>query len=156
MEQLMEQRRRNWHVWIGFLLCVIGVVSYFLLFLRFPITRDVPWANYLIMAAGLGFLISGLRRAYGQSQQFKGKIAGPILGVFSLAMIGFFCFLIFFASKQLPKSAGAPKVGQKAPEFTLVDANNKQVSLASLLATPLPNSSVPPKGVFLIFYRGYW
>jgi hypothetical protein len=152
----MEQRRRNWHLWTGFVLCLLGVVSYFFLFYRWPVTRDVPWANFLILAAGLGLIISGLRRAFGQSQEFKGKITGPILGVLSLALAGFFCFLIFYATKQLPKSAGAPKVGQKAPEFTLIDENNKEVSLASLLATPLPNSSAPPKGVFLIFYRGYW
>jgi hypothetical protein len=152
----MEQRRRNWHLWAGFLSCVLGVVSYFILFARFPVTRDMPWANFLILALGLAFVISGLRRAYGQSQQFKGKIAGPILGFFSLAVIGLFCFVIFYATKQMPRSAGAPKVGQKAPEFALVDTNYKQVSLASLLATPLPNSTKPPKGVFLIFYRGYW
>jgi hypothetical protein len=152
----MEQRRRNWHLWTGFVLCLLGVVSYFFLFYRWPVTRDVPWANFLILAAGLGFIISGLRRAFGQSREFKGKIAGPILGVLSLALAGFFCFLIFYATKQLPKSAGAPKIGQKAPEFTLIDENNKEVSLASLLATPLPNSSASPKGVFLIFYRGYW
>jgi len=153
---LMEQRKRNWHPWIGLLLCVIGVVSYFALFARFPVTRDMPWANFLILAAGLGFLISGLRRAFGRPQQYKGKIAGPILSAFGVAAIGFFCFLIFYATKQIPKAASAPKVGQKAPEFALVDINDKQVSLASLLATPLPNSAAPPKGVFLIFYRGYW
>ena len=154
--EFMERRKRNWHVWAGFLLCLLGVVSYFVLFARFPVTRDVPWANFLILAAGLGFLISGLRRAYGQSQQYKGKIVGPVLCVFGLAAIGLFCFVIFYATKQMPKAAGAPKVGEKAPDFTLVDMDNRQVSLASLLATPLPNSSTPPKGVFLIFYRGYW
>lgn len=152
----MGQRRRNWHLWAGFLLCLLGVVSYFFLFYRWPVTRDVPWVNFLILAAGVVSLISGLRRAFGQSQEFKGKIAGPILGILSLAAVGFFCFLIFYATKQLPKSAGAPKVGQKAPEFALKDENNKEVSLASLLAAPLGNSSTPPKGVFLIFYRGYW
>jgi|SRR5579859_1886067 len=152
----MEQRRRNWHLWAGFLLCVLGLLSYPLLFVRWPVTRDVPWANFVILAVGLGLLISGLRRAYGQSQQFQGRIAGPILGVLSLAVVGFFCFLVFFASKQLPKAAGAPKIGDKAPEFSLRNTNNNEATLASLLAAPLPNSAAPPKGVFLIFYRGYW
>jgi len=152
----MERRKRNSYPWIGFVLCLIGVTSYFFLFYRWPITRDVPWANFLILAAGAGFLISGLRRAFARSQEFKGKIAGPILGAISLAAIGFFCFLIFYATKQLPKSAGAPKVGDKAPEFTLTDTNNKEVSLASLFAMPLPGTQKQPKGVFLVFYRGYW
>ncbi len=147
----MDQRRRNWHLWVGFLLSIL-----FLVFARYPVTRDTPWANYLILAAGIGFMISGLRRAYGRSQQYRGKIVGPILALLSLFAVGSFCFLIFYATKQMPKAAGAPHVGQKAPEFTLTDTNNKEVSLASLMTMPLANSSTPPKGVFLVFYRGYW
>jgi hypothetical protein len=152
----MDQRRRNWHLWSGFLLCILGVFSYFLLFAKFPLTRDVPWANFIILAAGVLFLFSGLRRAFGQAQQYRGKITGPILGVLSLAAVGSFCFLIFYATKQLPKSAGAPRVGQKAPDFVLTDTNNKEMSLASLMSTPLPTSHAAPKGVLLVFYRGYW
>jgi len=152
----MERRRRNWHLWAGFLLCIAGVLSYFLLFVRFPTTRDVPWANFIILAAGVLFLASGLRRTFGQPQQFRGRIVGPILAVLGLAAVGFFCFLIFYATKQLPKSAGAPRVGQKAPDFVLKDSNNKEVSLAGLISTPLPTSHAAPKGVLLVFYRGYW
>ena len=152
----MEQRKRNWHVWIGFLLCVAGFLSYPLFFARYPVTRDVPWANFLILGAGAVCLISGLRRAFAQPDQYKGKVAGSILGALSLALVGSFCFLIFYASKQLPKSAGAPKVGDKAPDFVLTDTNHKQVSLASLFASPMPGTQKPPKGVFLVFYRGYW
>jgi hypothetical protein len=150
------ERKQNWHVWIGFLLSVVGFFSYPFFFARYPVTRDVPWVNFLILAVGLGFLVSGLWRAFGRSQEYKGKILGPIFGFIGLAVAALFCFVIFFGSKQLPRSAGAPKVGQKAPDFTLVDTNHKEVSLASLLATPLPNSTAPPKGAFLIFYRGYW
>ena len=152
----MEQRRGNRHLWAGIVLCILGLLSYFLLFVRFPVTRDVPWANFIILAAGLLFLASGLRRAFGQAQHYRGKITGPILGVLSLAAVGFFCFLIFFATKQLPKSASAPRVGQKAPDFVLTDSNNKEVTLASLMAAPLPTTQAAPKGVLLIFYRGYW
>lgn len=152
----MEPRKRNWHLWAGFLLCVVGVVSYFPLFVRWPITRDVPWVNFLLLAAGLVLLASAIKRAFGQPQQYRGKILGPILGFLGIAVAGLFCFLIFYAGKQLPKSAEAPLVGQKAPEFVLADTDNKQVSLASLMATPMTNSQAAPKGVLLIFYRGYW
>src|SRR4029077_1955822 len=54
----MEQRRRNWHIWVGFLLSILGVLSYFLVFARYPVTRDTPWANFVILAAGIGFVIS--------------------------------------------------------------------------------------------------
>jgi hypothetical protein len=150
------ERKRNWCAWIGFLLCVIGFLSYPFFFAGYPITRDVPWATFLIMAVGLVFLVLGLRRAFGRPQEYKGKIAGSILGVLSVAVVGLFCFGVFYASKQLPKSAGAPQVGQKAPEFLLTDVNHQQESLASLFATPLPETQKPPRGVFLVFYRGYW
>jgi hypothetical protein len=73
------------------------------------------------------------------------------LGVLVMA---FFIFIAFIEARRLPASAGAPQVGQKAPDFTLTDANNKPVTLAELLTQPINNK--PPKGVLLIFYRGYW
>ena len=63
---------------------------------------------------------------------------------------------------QLPPSKGAPQVGQKAPDFTLLDTASKPVKLSELLA---PNQSAPAvqangqtkaPWVLLIFYRGYW
>jgi hypothetical protein len=120
------------------------------------VTRDVPWATFLVFAAGLILLASGMRRAFRQPEQYRGKIAGPILGVLGLAAAGFFCVFILYATKQIPASAGAPRAGQKAPEFSLLDTNSQEVSLASLLAAPLPNSQTRPKGVVLVFYRGYW
>jgi peroxiredoxin len=48
----------------------------------------------------------------------------------------------------VPASAGAPRVGQKAPDFLLLDQNAKPVGLGDLLS----NS----KGAVLIFYRGFW
>jgi peroxiredoxin len=40
------------------------------------------------------------------------------------------------ADRQLPESGAAPQVGEKAPDFTLTDSNNKPVTLAQLLAEP--------------------
>jgi hypothetical protein len=152
----VSQRRWNWTPWIGFLVCLLGFVSYFLLFDRYPVTRDLPWVNFLLFATGIVLLFVGLRRAFGQSQQYRGKVAGPILSLLSVAVVGAFCFTVFYGTRQLPRSAGAPRVGQKAPEFVLPDTNNKQVSLSSLLSAPLERTQNPPKGVLLIFYRGYW
>jgi peroxiredoxin len=45
-------------------------------------------------------------------------------------------------------------VGQQAPEFSLSDTDGRAVSLSELLSTPV-NGRVP-KGVVLVFYRGYW
>ena len=47
----------------------------------------------------------------------------------------------------LTASAAAPaKVGQQAPDFTLLDQNGKAVTL----------SAARGRKVVLVFYRGYW
>ena len=97
-----------------------------------------------------------MKRAFGQPQQYRGKIAGPILGTLSLLVVGSFCFLVFYQTRQLPASTGAPRVGQKAPEFVLPDTNNQPVSLSTLLSSPMSHTQTPPKGVVLVFYRGHW
>ncbi len=54
-----------------------------------------------------------------------------------------------------PLPQNTPKVGDKAPDFSLPDKDNKTVKLSELLAEPGPKGQ---KGswVLLIFYRGYW
>jgi hypothetical protein len=148
------KRRPNAPLWLGFLIVVFAFLSYIPIFARYPFTRDIPWANYLIFAIGLLLLFIGLRRAFSQPTLYRGKIAGPILTTISVAALVFFFLTIFSLGKHLPPSAQAPKVGQKAPDFALADTTGKTVSLASLLSTPA--TSQPTKGVLLIFYRGYW
>jgi hypothetical protein len=87
----------------------------------------------------------------------RGKIAGPILAALSVVAFGFFSYLIFYELRQLPSSAGAPRVGERAPEFTLPDQDNNQVSLADLLSAPASSGSTAKgNAVLLIFYRGFW
>ena len=152
--QVATRRRPNAPLWIGFLISVFAFLSYIPIFAKYPSTRDMPWANFLIFAVGLLFLFLGLRRAYAQPTEYRGKIAGPILTAISVAALVFFCFTIFSLGKHLPAATNAPKVGQKAPDFALADSTGRKVSLASLLSTP--DASHPTKGVVLIFYRGYW
>jgi peroxiredoxin len=62
------------------------------------------------------------------------------------------------AQSQLPPSKGAPKVGEKAPDFTLLDSTGKPFTLSDLFsgAKQTPAASERPAWVLLIFYRGYW
>jgi len=53
------ERRRNFFPLAGFLVCVVAFLSYFVVFYRFPATRDVPWVNWLLFALGL-VLVAGL------------------------------------------------------------------------------------------------
>src|SRR5215207_7525799 len=112
-------RSRNFLPLAGFLVCVVAFLSYFLFFAQFPVTRDVPWASWLLFAAGLGLLGAGILRAFRAPERYRGRIAGPILGALSLAIVGLFLFSTTSFSRRLPESADAPKVGQKAPDFTL-------------------------------------
>jgi AhpC/TSA family len=141
--------RRNFLPLAGFLVCLIGFLSYFFLFVQLPVTRDVPWASWLLFAVGLALAGVGISRAFRRPEIYRGRVLGPILGVLSLAVVGFFLFATLVASRQLPSAANAPKVGEKAPDFTLPDSQGRQVALHDLVG--------PQKQwVVLIFYRGYW
>jgi hypothetical protein len=102
------------------------------------------------------FFSSAWFRAFGKPQSYRGKIVGPILAVLSVVVFGFFSYLIFYELRQLPASTGAPHVGQKAPEFTLPDQGNNEVSLGDLLAASASSASTAKaNAVLLIFYRGF-
>jgi len=116
----------------------------------------LPWINLALPGIAVVFFIVALRRAFGQPEVYRGKVWGSILGVlsvliFALAIVG------YRHAKDLPASAGAPRVGQKAPDFTLTDTSGNAVSLSQMIAAPIDASSgKAPKAVLLVFYRGYW
>jgi lysylphosphatidylglycerol synthetase-like protein (DUF2156 family) len=164
--------KRSWNpaIWCGFVLTLIGALSYPFFFIRWPITRDFPWTNLILLAAAVVLLVIGLGRAFRQPDTYRGKISGPILLVVSLVVIALFCYVIFFMARQLPASAGSPKVGTVAPDFTISDSLGHPVTLSDLLGLPfrtndwaINTATAPPAtptdktaGLVLIFYRGYW
>lgn len=152
----MNVRKFNWPIWAGFLLSLIAFISYFSVFVWFPVTRDFPWVNLLLFALAGVLLVFGVRRAFAQDRPHprRSKVAGAILTILSVAIFGFFILATFILARRLPESRSAPQLSQKAPDFTLSDTNNKPVSLSELLASPVNGKS--PKGVLLVFYRGYW
>ena len=145
-DKIDMKRKWNWPLWVGFVVAVGGLFSYEYL-VRFPITRDFPGANLLLFAIGAALLLIGLFRAFGRPQLYRGKVFGSIFAAIALLLISFFSYEIFYVLRQVPLSAQAPRIGEKAPEFSLPDQNGKQVALADLLS---------PKGAVLIFYRGHW
>lgn len=137
-------QRRNWALWGGLALAIVAFLSYFILFSRWPVTRDVPWVNYILFAIALGLLFVGLRRAIAEHHSVRGVIA-MVAGVVIAAG---FVYGIVVGSKDMTAFTNVPRVGQKAPDFTLRDANGKPVVLSQLAAAN--------RGVLLVFYRGYW
>ena len=151
------KRRWNLSLWTGFLIVLVGLGSYIPLFALFPVTRDFPWANLLLLAIGGVLLCAGLRRAFKQPEVYRGRIFGPIMAALSIAGIGLFAYGLFYEVRQIPSATAAPRVGQKAPEFTLADQDGKAVTLADLLSSrPAGAANVRANGVLLIFYRGHW
>jgi hypothetical protein len=152
----MTLRRFNWALWVGFVLTIAAFLTYFFIFVQFPVTRDFPWANLLIFVVALVLLFTGVRRGFASDRPHptRSKIVASIVATLSVLILGLFVFIIFVEGRWLPASKGAPQVGQRAPDFSLPDTNGTQVSLGDLLSTPVNGSA--PRGVLLVFYRGYW
>ena len=144
------KRKWNWPIWVGFIVAVGGLFSYEF-FAEFPSTRDFPWPNLLLVGIGAVLLIVGLFRAFGRSQVYRGKIFGSIFTAITVFLAALFCYEIFYVLRQVPASSGAPRVGQLAPDFLLLDQNGNPVGLGDLL-----RGQSGPKAVALIFYRGFW
>ena len=142
------KRRRNVVTWAGFAIVVVALVSYVPFFALFPVTRDVPSANYLLFLLGGVLLAAGVRRAFRDPEHYRGKISGSILAVVSAFLFAFFVLGVTYFGKQIPSAEAAVRVNQQAPPFTLVDTAGKQVSSADLLRAH--------RGLVLVFYRGYW
>jgi hypothetical protein len=142
-------KRANLMLWSGFALVLAAFISYFTVFVRFPATRDVPWMNLLLFAAGLALVGRGVMRAYCRPELYRGKFAGPVVAALSVAIAGFFLAHVLFLSR-LPASPGAPTMGGRIPDFTLPDAAGKPVALSSLYGGP------DGRWLLLVFYRGWW
>ena len=149
-------RRFNWPLWAGFVLALLASFSYFAFFVQFPVTRDFPWVNLLLFVLAAILLFMGVRRGFARDRAhpMRSKIVTSIVTTLGVLVIALFLFGIFIAGRWLPASTNAPHVGQKVPEFTLSDSNNRQVSLNQLMTEPIEGKA--PKGVLLVFYRGWW
>jgi hypothetical protein len=142
------KRRRNTLIWAGFAIVLAALVSYIPLFALFPVTRDVPWANYLLFLVGGVLIATGVRRAFRDPEHYRGKITGTIMAVVSTLLFAFFVASVTYFARLLPSAETALAVSQKAPAFVLADTAGKQVSSADLLKDH--------RGLVLVFYRGYW
>jgi hypothetical protein len=140
--------RWNWLVWAGFAIALLATFSYIPFFLRFPITRDFPWANLVLFVIAGCLLALGIRRAFTQPERYRGKVSGSILAVLSVTLFALFTSGVFYAARTLPDRSTALRAGQQAPDFSLMGADGKVVTLAQLRQAN--------RAVLLIFYRGYW
>jgi hypothetical protein len=152
---MTSRSRWNWPIWLALPLSAVTLFSYPFVFVRWPITRDVPWVNVLLGAATLAAAGVGLKRAFSEPRRWISKSTSVVVAVLSVFVVVTFVNGVIIAPRRLPASAGAPQIGQRAPDFSLSDLDGRQVSLSSLLSAPLSDGG-RTKGVLLIFYRGYW
>lgn len=151
----MSAKKWNWQLWAGFATAILALVVYVVIVFRM---REILGISAVLFIVSIALLVSGLRRAYGQRESYRGQVAGPILAGVSVLILGVFGFASFEVSKHIAAASNAPRVGQQAPQFTLVDTAGKTVSLAGALSSPAaqPTAVPAPKAVLLVFYRGYW
>ena len=156
-QQALSPRRRNTALPIGFLFLLLAIASNVPALYGIAAARGIlPWVNLLLPTLAMIFCLVGVTRAFAKPQMFRGKIAGSILAVIAVL---FFALSVwgYNNARSVPGSAHAPKVGDKAPDFTLTNTGGQAVTLAQLLAAPIDTASGKvPKAVLLVFYRGYW
>ena len=143
---MSTERKRNHMIWIGPLLGVAGVLSYFMVFARFAALRDFPWINLPLVVLAAAVSGIGVWRAYGRSQIFRGKVLSLLGFAVSLFFAGLFILYIFSVSYSLPTASEATLQLTRAPDFALTAMDGETVRLSDFRG----------RKVALIFYRGHW
>jgi len=131
-------KQRNHLIWIGLMISILGLVSYFTTFARYPVLRDIPWVNIPLVLIGVVVSILGVRRRF----SFL-SVTGALV---SAGCAGLLLAYVFVLSNQLPGTDGVVAVGAEAPAFSLMDDEGTTVNLADFKGRP----------VVLAFYRGFW
>ena len=134
----MNKKLWNWRLWLGFSLSLLALLIYILLLQQ---TRSIFWGSLALFVVSALFIISGLTRAFGRPQAYRGRLAGPVLALLSVMLLGAFGWGAYLASKLFARALHAPQVGQKAPDFTIVDGHGNSTTLAQLLSASMPSAS---------------
>jgi hypothetical protein len=138
--------RRNHVIALGPIVTMVGEVSYFTYFARYPSLRDAPWLNLTIVAFGVWLSALGVWRAFKLPDRYRGKVAGPFGLCLSLGLALLFCLYVFIWSYGVPAPTGTALSLASAPAFTLPDQDGNEVRLAGLRG----------RKVVIVFYRGFW
>jgi hypothetical protein len=108
-------KRINWQIWAGFILSLVAGFSYPFVFVRWPITREFPWANLILFAIAIVFLFLGLRRAFKPDKRIVSKVFSSLAAVFGVFMLAALLFVIFVMGSWLPKSLQRHKSDRARP-----------------------------------------
>lgn len=135
-------------VLLGLALGIAGIVSYFVVALRFgawlPEVRNSAHPNITLVLVGLVLSGLGVCRALTTPRGRSGRWLAPALAALNVVLAGAFAWMLYGAS-AVPLVSG-PVVGAPAPDFAAVDQNGRTTRLADFRGRPL----------LLVFYRGHW
>ena len=113
----MYPKRFNWPILTGFLLSLFAFISYFLIFVWFPTTRNFPWANLLLFVVATALLLLGLRRAFTEERRKRSKVFASIITTFGVLVFALFAFNFFVFARWIPSSKGAPTSWSEGARF---------------------------------------
>ena len=131
--------------WLAPAIAFVGFISYFTVFVWFPPLRDVPWVNVPMVLLGVLLGVVGLLGGWkGSGWRRRSLYLGGALA--SVLIAGLLCLYIYSISYQMPPISSVTENLEKAPEFSLSDADGKMVAL----------SDYRGKKVIISFYRGFW
>jgi hypothetical protein len=119
------------------LICVVTVATYSLL-IGVPAVRNHP--EGYVSAFAIAATVAGLGLALGR-RWYGWVTLVAALGLFTMGSY------VNFVLARIPAAPTALALGEPAPDFTLIDAAGRRVSLADYR---------DKKPVLLVFYRGYW
>jgi hypothetical protein len=135
---------RNHALWLTPILAIGGFLSYYAFFARYPMFRDHPWANLLILAAAIALSIFGLRQAWPRGGWRRlASVCGVLL---STGLTGMLLFYSYSLSYGLPSAELGAKLGERVPAVSLASTDGGTLDLGEAASSRL----------VLVFYRGFW
>lgn len=130
--------------WLGPVVAFVGLLSYFTFFNQWPIFRDTPWLNLLILAGAIALSVAGLRASWSKGP--VRRIGGGLSVFVSAGLTGLLLFYCYGLSYGLPDAKLAAHDGDPLPQAILLADDGTKVDLQAVAADRL----------ILVFYRGFW
>lgn len=137
IEMSVDEKRRNHAAWIGPLIALVGLVTYFSIASRFPDLRDSAVLNMLLVSIGVAVAAWGVLKR----RNWKSWLGLLSAGAMAALLFGY----VFVLSNQLPGTETAAAVGTAAPPLKLPDQTGRVVDIDDLGGR-----------VVVVFYRGFW
>ena len=135
-------RKKNHAAWLGPLIAIPGFLSYYTVFYMYPVLRDFPWLNLLILGGAVALSVTAVRRARPGWRRF-GSIAGLFVSGGLLVSLCLYCFVLSYG---VPDPNRVADDGTRIPSITLASWDGEQINVAEAARDKL----------ILVFYRGHW